>query len=201
MFSARGSSLSGHPCTATEATPGDSDLGAPCQSHILDHKFALTLRTRHYHLNPQAFHVSRSSEKAELAALLPFGQVPYPVEGPRALCVHLHRLATSRCWAVAVAGATLAPHFFICCGPMAFGSRVPWGWPASFCPVHAKQVSQKLSLFLLPWSRRGLNLTLSLSAAEWTTTRRRAVTMTIMGHTYSTGQMALAGLASALRDW
>lgn len=56
----------------------------------------------------------------------------------------------------------------------------------------------KSSLFLLPWSRRGLYLT---SVAEWTTTRRRAVTMTIMGHTYSTGQMALAGLAFALQDW
>lgn len=95
---------------------------------------------------------------------------------------------------------TLAPHFFICCGPVAFSSRVPWDWPASFCPFHAKQASQKLSLFLLPWSRRGLNLTLSLSVAEWTTARGRAVTMTIMGRTYSTGQMALAGLAFALQD-
>jgi hypothetical protein len=109
VFPARGGSLSGHPRTATEAAPGDSDLGAPCQSHILNHKFALTLRTRHYHFNPQASHVCRNSEEAELAALLSFGQVPYPVEGPRAPCAHLHRLDTSRCRAVAVAGAPWLP--------------------------------------------------------------------------------------------
>lgn len=37
--------------------------------------------------------------------------------------------------------------------------------------------------------------------AEWTTTRRRAVTLTILGCTYSLGQTALGGLAFFLRDW
>uniref|UniRef100_A0A8C9JE29 Solute carrier family 22 member 11 n=1 Tax=Panthera tigris altaica TaxID=74533 RepID=A0A8C9JE29_PANTA len=36
---------------------------------------------------------------------------------------------------------------------------------------------------------------------EWTTTRRRAVTMTILGCIYSLGQMALGALAFTLRDW
>lgn len=40
-----------------------------------------------------------------------------------------------------------------------------------------------------------------LSVVEWTTTRRRAVTMTVLGCTYCTGQMVLGGLAFALRDW
>lgn len=40
-----------------------------------------------------------------------------------------------------------------------------------------------------------------LPAVEWTTTPRRAVSMTMLGCTFSAGQMALAGLAFALRDW
>lgn len=40
-----------------------------------------------------------------------------------------------------------------------------------------------------------------LSVVEWTTTHRRALTMTALGCTYCTGQMVLGGVAFALRDW
>lgn len=40
-----------------------------------------------------------------------------------------------------------------------------------------------------------------LSVVEWTTTYRRDFTLTLLGCVYSTGQMALGGLAFALRDW
>ncbi|XP_022363202.1 solute carrier family 22 member 11 isoform X2 [Enhydra lutris kenyoni] len=36
---------------------------------------------------------------------------------------------------------------------------------------------------------------------EWTTTRRRAITVTVLGCSYSLGQMALGALAFTLRDW
>lgn len=91
----------------------------------------------------------------------------------------------------------MAPNFL---SAVALWSSVPECLGNS--PHHSAQSTLskpwKPSLFLLPWSRRGLYLT---SVAEWTTTLRRAVTMTIMGHTYSPGQMALAGLAFALQDW
>ncbi|KAM4850719.1 solute carrier family 22 member 11 isoform X1 [Urocitellus parryii] len=55
--------------------------------------------------------------------------------------------------------------------------------------------------FLSAFGLAGIILTLSTLMVEWTTTHRRAVSMTILGCTFSTGQMALAGLAFALRDW
>ncbi|KAL1787208.1 solute carrier family 22 member 11 isoform X1 [Sigmodon hispidus] len=75
--------------------------------------------------------------------------------------------------AVAGSGVILAPNFFIYCGLR----------------------------FLSAFGLAGVILTQTTLMAEWTTTRRRAVTMTILGCTYSTGQMALAGLAFAFRDW
>ncbi|XP_049993907.1 solute carrier family 22 member 11 [Alexandromys fortis] len=75
--------------------------------------------------------------------------------------------------AVAGAGAMLAPSFFTYCGLR----------------------------FLSAFGLAGTILAQSTLMAEWTTTRRRAVTMAILGCTYSTGQMALAGLAYAVRDW
>ncbi|KAH0507977.1 Solute carrier family 22 member 11 [Microtus ochrogaster] len=75
--------------------------------------------------------------------------------------------------AVAGAGAMLAPSFFTYCGLR----------------------------FLSAFALAGTILAQSTLMAEWTTTRRRAVTMAILGCSYSTGQMALAGLAYAVRDW
>ena len=40
-----------------------------------------------------------------------------------------------------------------------------------------------------------------LPVVEWTTTSARAVTMAILGSTYSIGQMAVGGLAFDLGDW
>ncbi|XP_010634371.1 solute carrier family 22 member 11 isoform X2 [Fukomys damarensis] len=75
--------------------------------------------------------------------------------------------------AVAGAGTTFAPSFLIYCGLR----------------------------FLSAFGLAGINLVLSTLMAEWTTTCRRAVTMAILGCTYSMGQMVLAGLAFILRDW
>lgn len=59
------------------------------------------------------------------------------------------------------------------------------------------------------WGRGGLRAHLTgpspaclhrPSVVEWTTTSTRAVTMAILGSTYSIGQMAAGGLAFALRD-
>lgn len=75
--------------------------------------------------------------------------------------------------AVASASATLAPNFLIYCGLR----------------------------FLSAFGLAGIIMAQTSLVAEWTTTRRRDVAMTILGCTYSTGQMALAGLAFALRDW
>ncbi|XP_012930414.1 solute carrier family 22 member 11 isoform X6 [Heterocephalus glaber] len=75
--------------------------------------------------------------------------------------------------AVAGTGTTFAPNFLIYCGLR----------------------------FLSAFGLAGIILVLSTLIAEWTTTRRRAVTMMILGCTYSTGQMAVAGLAFILRDW
>ncbi|XP_012930411.1 solute carrier family 22 member 11 isoform X2 [Heterocephalus glaber] len=74
--------------------------------------------------------------------------------------------------AVAGTGTTFAPNFLIYCGLR----------------------------FLSAFGLAGIILVLS-TLTEWTTTRRRAVTMMILGCTYSTGQMAVAGLAFILRDW
>ncbi|XP_046498995.1 solute carrier family 22 member 11 isoform X2 [Equus quagga] len=55
--------------------------------------------------------------------------------------------------------------------------------------------------FLSAFGLAGIILTSATLMAEWTTTRRRAVTLTILGCTYSLGQTALGGLAFFLRDW
>ncbi|XP_025771147.1 solute carrier family 22 member 11 [Puma concolor] len=47
----------------------------------------------------------------------------------------------------------------------------------------------------------GIIMTSGMLLVEWTTTRRRAVTVTILGCFYSLGQMALGALAFTLRDW
>uniref|UniRef100_A0A8C0XGK3 Major facilitator superfamily (MFS) profile domain-containing protein n=1 Tax=Castor canadensis TaxID=51338 RepID=A0A8C0XGK3_CASCN len=79
--------------------------------------------------------------------------------------------------AVSSTGAIFAPNFLIYCG------------------------LRFLSAFGLAGPHLYLCVLLRLAVAEWTTTHRRAVALTILGCTYSTGQMALAGLAFALRDW
>ncbi|XP_016075721.1 PREDICTED: solute carrier family 22 member 11 [Miniopterus natalensis] len=55
--------------------------------------------------------------------------------------------------------------------------------------------------FVCAFGLAGIILTSTALMVEWTTTRRRAVTMTILGCAYCTGQMLLGGLAFALRDW
>ncbi|XP_073904723.1 solute carrier family 22 member 11 isoform X4 [Castor canadensis] len=75
--------------------------------------------------------------------------------------------------AVSSTGAIFAPNFLIYCGLR----------------------------FLSAFGLAGIIMTQGTLMAEWTTTHRRAVALTILGCTYSTGQMALAGLAFALRDW
>nr|XP_027799836.1 solute carrier family 22 member 11 isoform X1 [Marmota flaviventris] len=75
--------------------------------------------------------------------------------------------------AVASTGTVFSPNFFI------------------YCSLR----------FLSAFGLAGIILTLSTLMVEWTTTHKRAVSMTILGCTFSTGQMALAGLAFALRDW
>ncbi|XP_023559665.1 solute carrier family 22 member 11 isoform X2 [Octodon degus] len=79
------------------------------------------------------------------------------------------------CLQVAVAGTstTFAPNFLIYCGLR----------------------------FLSAFGLAGIILVSSTMMAEWTTTQRRAVTMTILGCTHSMGQMVVAGLAFTLRDW
>ncbi|KAF6334280.1 solute carrier family 22 member 11 [Rhinolophus ferrumequinum] len=55
--------------------------------------------------------------------------------------------------------------------------------------------------FLSAFGLAGIILTTATLLVEWTTTCRRDFTMTMLGCIYSTGQMALGGLAFALRDW
>ncbi|XP_004437875.1 PREDICTED: solute carrier family 22 member 11 [Ceratotherium simum simum] len=55
--------------------------------------------------------------------------------------------------------------------------------------------------FLSALGLAGIILTSVTLMVEWTTTRRRALTMTMLGCTYSLGQVALGGLAFFLRDW
>ncbi|XP_066110151.1 solute carrier family 22 member 11 [Saccopteryx bilineata] len=82
------------------------------------------------------------------------------------------------CWccllvAVANTSAIFAPNFLVYCGLR----------------------------FLSAFGLVGILLTSTTLLVEWTTTHRRAVTMTILGCTYCIGQMVLGGLAFALRDW
>ncbi|KAM9221893.1 solute carrier family 22 member 11 [Dugong dugon] len=55
--------------------------------------------------------------------------------------------------------------------------------------------------FMSAFALGGIIMTSSMLMVEWTPTPRRAVAMTILGCFYSLGQMALGGLAFALRDW
>ncbi|XP_019270389.2 solute carrier family 22 member 11 isoform X6 [Panthera pardus] len=79
------------------------------------------------------------------------------------------------CLQVALAniGMIFVSHFFIYCGLRVLGA----------------------------FAISGIILTSGMLLVEWTTTRRRAVTMTILGCIYSLGQMALGALAFTLRDW
>ncbi|XP_045872230.1 solute carrier family 22 member 11 [Meles meles] len=55
--------------------------------------------------------------------------------------------------------------------------------------------------FLSAFGVAGIIMIPSTLMVEWTTTRRRAVTVTVLGCSYSLGQMALGALALTLRDW
>ncbi|XP_058545454.1 solute carrier family 22 member 11 isoform X4 [Neofelis nebulosa] len=79
------------------------------------------------------------------------------------------------CLQVALAniGMIFVSHFFIYCGLRVLGA----------------------------FAISGIILTSGMLLVEWTTTRRRAVTLTILGCVYSLGQMALGALAFTLRDW
>uniref|UniRef100_I3LKR0 Solute carrier family 22 member 11 n=1 Tax=Sus scrofa TaxID=9823 RepID=I3LKR0_PIG len=75
--------------------------------------------------------------------------------------------------AVATISTIVAPNFLVYCG-LRFLSSVGWS---------------------------GLLLTSTMLTVEWTTTRMRAVTVTMMACSYGVGQMALGATAFALRDW
>lgn len=110
------------------------------------------------------------------------------------------------CLQVAVASTStiFAPSFLVYCGLRflsAFG----------LAGIVLTSVTLSESL-LLPWAVGGCGPRPPLAAlpgaplrclsvVEWTTTRRRDVTMTLLGCTYSVGQMVLGALAFALRDW
>ncbi|XP_027974035.1 solute carrier family 22 member 11 isoform X2 [Eumetopias jubatus] len=55
--------------------------------------------------------------------------------------------------------------------------------------------------FLSAFGVAGIIMTPVTLMAEWTTTRRRAVTITMLGCSYSLGQLTLGALAFTLRDW
>ncbi|XP_010993059.1 solute carrier family 22 member 11 isoform X1 [Camelus dromedarius] len=55
--------------------------------------------------------------------------------------------------------------------------------------------------FLNALGLAGIILTSMTLMVEWTTTCKRAITMTMLGCSYSIGQTALGGMAFALRDW
>nr|XP_035957005.1 solute carrier family 22 member 11 [Halichoerus grypus] len=55
--------------------------------------------------------------------------------------------------------------------------------------------------FLSAFGVAGIIMTPVTLMVEWTTTRRRAVTITMLGCSYSLGQMTLGALAFTLRDW
>uniref|UniRef100_A0A8C0M9Y0 Solute carrier family 22 member 11 n=2 Tax=Canis lupus familiaris TaxID=9615 RepID=A0A8C0M9Y0_CANLF len=55
--------------------------------------------------------------------------------------------------------------------------------------------------FLSAFGVAGIIMISVTLVAEWTTTRRRAVTITIVGCSYSLGQMTLGAMAFVLRDW
>ncbi|XP_045631498.1 solute carrier family 22 member 11 isoform X4 [Ursus americanus] len=55
--------------------------------------------------------------------------------------------------------------------------------------------------FLSAFGVAGIIMTPVTLMVEWTTTRRRAVTITMLGCSYSLGQMILGALAFTIRDW
>ncbi|XP_026339129.2 solute carrier family 22 member 11 [Ursus arctos] len=55
--------------------------------------------------------------------------------------------------------------------------------------------------FLSAFGVAGIIMTPVTLMVEWTTTRRRAVTITMLGCSYSLGQMILGALAFTVRDW
>uniref|UniRef100_A0A7N5JP52 Solute carrier family 22 member 11 n=1 Tax=Ailuropoda melanoleuca TaxID=9646 RepID=A0A7N5JP52_AILME len=55
--------------------------------------------------------------------------------------------------------------------------------------------------FLSAFGVAGIIMTPVTLMVEWTTTRRRAVAITMLGCSYSLGQMVLGALAFTLRDW
>uniref|UniRef100_A0A8D0VPD1 Solute carrier family 22 member 11 n=1 Tax=Sus scrofa TaxID=9823 RepID=A0A8D0VPD1_PIG len=75
--------------------------------------------------------------------------------------------------AVATVSTIVTPNFLVYCG-LRFLSSVGWS---------------------------GLLRTSTMLTVEWTTTRMRAVTVTMMACSYGVGQMALGATAFALRDW
>jgi hypothetical protein len=104
--------------------------------------------------------------------------------------------------AVSSTGAIFAPNFLIYCGLRflsAFGLAGIIMTQGTLSESHVP--APALGWQEVPGPHLYLCVLLRLAVAEWTTTHRRAVALTILGCTYSTGQMALAGLAFALRDW
>lgn len=109
--------------------------------------------------------------------------------------------------AVATISTIVAPNFLVYCG-LRFLSSVGW----SGLLLTSTMLSE--SLDRPPRPRRGgeegaqghgtwpsPECPPRLAAVEWTTTRMRAVTVTMMACSYGVGQMALGATAFALRDW
>ncbi|XP_075403655.1 solute carrier family 22 member 11 [Tenrec ecaudatus] len=89
-----------------------------------------------------------------------------------------------------------------------FGRKLPLSWcclqmalsstSAIFAPSFLVYCGLR---FLDAFALAGVIMVSTTLMVEWTTTPRRTVAVAILGCTYSTGQMALGGLAFALRDW
>ncbi|XP_034500725.1 solute carrier family 22 member 11 [Ailuropoda melanoleuca] len=115
-----------------------------------------------------------------VAEHLPPGPGPQgPSPGPSGACLQ-HRFGRkpSLSWcclqvALANTGTTFASNFLIYCGLR----------------------------FLSAFGVAGIIMTPVTLMVEWTTTRRRAVAITMLGCSYSLGQMVLGALAFTLRDW
>uniref|UniRef100_A0A7N5P5V3 Solute carrier family 22 member 11 n=1 Tax=Ailuropoda melanoleuca TaxID=9646 RepID=A0A7N5P5V3_AILME len=114
-----------------------------------------------------------------LSCLASQGCPPGPSPGPSGACLQ-HRFGRkpSLSWcclqvALANTGTTFASNFLIYCGLR----------------------------FLSAFGVAGIIMTPVTLMVEWTTTRRRAVAITMLGCSYSLGQMVLGALAFTLRDW